>query len=306
MRNLSNPAKRLSATLCCAISVFALVFISFSTQTSALPVGSTTDINQSVASPNQHAVRMQRISAQAQAATSSTSGVTQGGSDNWSGYVATSNTKFVAAETVYNQPTVTCPVANAQTSFWVGFDGYTNGTVEQDGTAATCSSTKQVSYYAWWEMFPTNAMQKLPLTIRPGDKMENTVTYATNGVFTMTVNDLTTGKHATATAKAGAGQTCARQTAEWVVERTGQSLKNSTTYNPLADWGTVRINTDEAATTTTTNSKTKVVTPVMKSVAAYNDVELTMYDNDGNPLVSLSGLQSTNDTAFNDTWEATQ
>jgi len=51
------------------------------------------------------------------------------------------------------------------------FDGFNNGTVEQAGTAATCSygADPTPSYYAWWEMYPTNNIQVAPLNVSPGD-----------------------------------------------------------------------------------------------------------------------------------------
>src|ERR1700730_12786802 len=60
---------------------------------------------------------------------------------NWSGYVATSSTAFKSVRSTFVQPAVTCPVSGAFTVFWVGLDGWTTGTVEQDGTAALCNGT---------------------------------------------------------------------------------------------------------------------------------------------------------------------
>src|SRR5581483_355717 len=85
---------------------------------------------------------------------------------NWSGYAATTSQPFVAVQSIYTQPNVTCTTPGAWTLFWVGFDGYLNNNVEQAGTAAQCSSgtNPQPTYYAWWEMYPTNTIQVMPLT----------------------------------------------------------------------------------------------------------------------------------------------
>lgn len=161
---------------------------------------------------------------------------------NWSGYVAQAAQPFTVVRSTYKQPAVTCPVANAYTVFWVGFDGYTDGTVEQGGTLAHCNGTTPV-YASWWEMFPTNNINPV-FTVAPGDTITAIVTFH-GGVYQMTVNDLTSGRHFTHQAMCATGLTCHRDSAEWIVERPGTG---GTTYYPLADWGTINLHGDQAAT----------------------------------------------------------
>src|SRR5579884_1322756 len=76
---------------------------------------------------------------------------------NWSGYAATSSSAFNSVEMTFTQPAVSCPYQGAWTLFWVGFDGFNSGNVEQAGTSAWCNynSPSEPTYYAWWEMYPT-------------------------------------------------------------------------------------------------------------------------------------------------------
>ena len=63
-------------------------------------------------------------------------GLTQVQSTNWSGYADTSTT-FSTATGNWTEPSVTCSSSQEQlAAFWVGIDGFTSGSVEQDGTLA--------------------------------------------------------------------------------------------------------------------------------------------------------------------------
>lgn len=70
----------------------------------------------------------------------------------WSGYVDKGAT-FTYVSASWIQPAVSCPVPTARVSFWIGFDGFGNGTVEQAGTFVKCSLNAPVDYRAFWEMF---------------------------------------------------------------------------------------------------------------------------------------------------------
>jgi hypothetical protein len=163
-------------------------------------------------------------------------------SDNWSGYLAQAQSPFTSVETTYSQPAVTCPIRDAFTVFWVGLDGFTNGTVEQDGTAAECVGLTP-HYYAWWEMYPTNFVQPT-IPVAPGDQIKAAVHYG-HGRYTMTVSDLTTGRASTQVATCASNLTCARDSAEWIVERPGLG-GNSLAH--LADWGAMALAGDRAST----------------------------------------------------------
>ena len=53
---------------------------------------------------------------------------------------------------------MTCTSATSLAAFWVGIDGYSSSSVEQDGTLVECYRGTAY-YYTWWEMYPTNAIQ---------------------------------------------------------------------------------------------------------------------------------------------------
>ncbi len=209
---------------------------------------------------------------------------------NWSGYAAQAKAPFTLVHSTYVQPTVTCPVKKAYTVFWVGFDGFTNSTVEQDGTLAYCSGTTP-EYEAWWEMYPTNDITAVPsVAVAPGDKINATVTFQ-GGVYTMTVKDMTSGTHFTRTAKCAKGLTCPRDSAEWIVERPGYGGEN---YAPLADWGTMNLPGDQAATGGGAG----------RPVSAFTNTPIDMVNLADTYLLAAVTALDTAGSTFTDTWQA--
>jgi hypothetical protein len=119
-------------------------------------------------------------------------------STNWSGYAVTGNGPYSAASSTWTQPAANClQTPTGDSSFWVGLDGDTTGTVEQTGTDADCSSGSAV-YYGWYEMYP-----KFPVNysnpVSPGDAMRASVSYLGRGRFQLTLSDSTKGWSQTVT-----------------------------------------------------------------------------------------------------------
>lgn len=162
-------------------------------------------------------------------------------SNVWSGYVATGAT-FTSVVASWIQPNVTCPVANARASFWVGFDGAGNGTVEQDGTIAVCTAVNSPpTYRAWWEMITKSGKRgKEPFTISPGDVIVASVRYD-GGTYALEVQDLTSGR--TLNSNQTCTPACSRSSAEWIAERPGSGKY------PLAEYGAVTFSGAFAGTT---------------------------------------------------------
>lgn len=160
-------------------------------------------------------------------------------SRNWAGYTALlsdGSTDFNAVKSTWVQPAVTCEANNAWTVFWVGLDGWTNGTVEQGGSSARCIGGTP-HYTLWWEMFPTNAIQTMN-TINAGDTITASVVYdPSTKKFQIKVRDVTTGKGFTENEKCAGDQTCERSSAESIAEDVGHF--GAGTYFPLADYGTM-------------------------------------------------------------------
>jgi hypothetical protein len=183
-----------------------------------------------VPSPHQHAPA--RIIATSEDSKSSNS-------TNWSGYVVTGASGSVTSVTgSWIIPATTCKkgAAAAYSSFWVGMDGWTSSTVEQTGTDSDCSSGTP-AYYAWYEFYPAPSYYAGKLTnLSAGDLMQATVSYASTGEFTTTVEDVTKKLSYTATyTPAKTAAVPARTSAEWIAE----APSGSSGVLPLADFGTV-------------------------------------------------------------------
>lgn len=165
---------------------------------------------------------------------------TQATSRNWDGYAtlpSSTSPTFGAVSATWVQPTVTCEATQAWTVFWVGLDGWNDGTVEQGGSSAYCPTAGgPATYQLWWEMYPTNAIQTV-LTIAAGDTIHAVVTYepATSD-FVIRVRDVTSGKGFTRTELCGPGSACDRTSAEVITEDVGHYSSGATTYFPLADY----------------------------------------------------------------------
>jgi Peptidase A4 family len=167
-------------------------------------------------------------------------------SENWSGYAAVASQKFTFVHSTFTQPKITCPgVKDQVTSNWVGLDGLTDQTVEQDGTFAQCGGAKNKTpqYEAWYELFPANSVNVF--AVHAGDKMSVSVSFA-NGKFTLTVADLTSGKKATHTASCS---TCERTSAEYIIERPAFCTSSTKCFlTELADFHKTTMSTNQAQT----------------------------------------------------------
>jgi Peptidase A4 family len=137
---------------------------------------------------------------------------------NWSGYAVTGKKPYNYVSSRYVVPTVKCNgMKDVYTSDWVGLDGFNDGTVEQDGISGFCtkrSDYKLPYYYAWIEMYPAPTV--VAYQVRPGDSISASVLYTTNGNFTLTVTDVTSGQTSTTVATCSS---CERASAEWIIER---------------------------------------------------------------------------------------
>jgi hypothetical protein len=153
--------------------------------------------------------------------------ITNSTSTNWSGYAVTGG-RYTQVSSSWTVPAVSC-TGTAYSSFWVGLDGDTSGTVEQTGTDSDCSgSTPQ--YYAWYEMYP-----KFPSNfnnpVHPGDKMSASVTTNGSGSFTLTISDGTAWSR-TVTARLKSAKLASAEVIAEAPSGSGGVL-------PLANFGTV-------------------------------------------------------------------
>jgi hypothetical protein len=211
------------------------------------------------------------------------------GTYNWSGYVdskTTASKTFSAVSAQWVQPPVNCPTDEDQEAiFWVGLDGDTDSTVEQDGTMAVCNLGTP-SYYTWWEMYPTSQI-KVVGEINAGDSISASVTYVA-GKYNLAVTDTSTPSASfEKTKKCGVGLTCERSSAEWIVEAPGGSRG----YYPLPDFNS--WNATAAAVTGVTASG---------GITTFPDTAIDMVSDAGYDLATVGPLSS-DGTSFTDTWD---
>jgi len=164
---------------------------------------------------------------------------------NWAGYVTfdQANGSVTHVWGSWVEPAVTCPAKGVTyAAFWVGIDGFSTDAVEQDGTLAVCTHGTP-AYYAWWELFPTNAIQVIKtMTVSPGDHMVGSVVYHPFLFdYTMSVRDATTGASFSITgAQAPAyAMNPLENSAECIIERPAEITSSGFTLLHLADFGTV-------------------------------------------------------------------
>ena len=154
--------------------------------------------------------------------------ITNSTSTNWSGYAVTGG-RYTQVSSSWTVPSVSC-AGTAYSSFWVGLDGDTSGTVEQTGTDSDCSGSRP-QYYAWYEMYP-----KFPVNfsnpVQAGDKMSASVTTNGSGTFTLTISDTTRGWTNTTNARL---KRASLASAEIIAE----APSSSGGVLPLANFGTV-------------------------------------------------------------------
>jgi hypothetical protein len=138
-------------------------------------------------------------------------------STNWAGYAATTSTTGAVTKVSasWTEPAVKCGSKTSYAAFWVGIDGFSSSTVEQDGTLAMCSGGV-ASYYVWWEMYPTNAIQVWS-TVSAGDHFTASVRHTSGTHFNLTVTDTTTRTTWT-TVQSQSGSTASQTSAECIAE----------------------------------------------------------------------------------------
>ena len=96
---------------------------------------------------------------------------------------------------------------------WIGLDGWSTGTVEEDGVADFCEGGT-ASYYAWWEMYPNGI--NLVFQVSPGDAITSRVTYDGAGIYTLYLLDYTSGQSFNLTESCPT--TCTNKSAEDITE----------------------------------------------------------------------------------------
>jgi Peptidase A4 family len=196
-------------------------------------------------------------------------------SANWSGYAAAHGT-YHSVSASWIEPTAHCTSGSKYAAFWVGFDGFSSGSVEQTGTDSDCHG-KTAAYYGWYEIFPAAAVI-FHTKVKPGDHMSASVTFSGTDAYTLVLDDATRHWSHTIT-KHEPG--LSRSSAEVITE--APSTRNG--VQALADFGTVDF----------TSAKANGI-----SLRKLHPTEILMTDGSGQLKDSTSSISRTG--AFHDTW----
>jgi hypothetical protein len=203
-------------------------------------------------------------------------------STNWSGYADTGSS-FSKVSASWTEPSASCGFSTQLAAFWVGIDGYSSDSVEQDGTLIECYLGTAYQY-TWWEMYPTNDIQVVGETLAPGDAITSTVTRSGTN-YTLTVTDST--HSANSFTETESCSSCANSSAEWIAE----APSGSTGVYPLADFKSWT-----ASNASVTEGSTSGV------ISSFTDDEITMIDSSGRTK-ALPGSLNSAGNSFSVAWE---
>jgi Peptidase A4 family len=207
--------------------------------------------------------------------------LTQVQSTNWSGYADTGKA-FSTVTGNWTEPSASCTSTTSLAAFWVGIDGYSSDSVEQDGTLIECY--KGAAYYfTWWEMYPSNDIQVVGETLEPGDSISASVVRSGTS-YTLKVTDST---HPANSFSTTATCSCANTSAEWIAE----APSGTSGVYPLSHFSKLTM----SGATVKTTSKSGVI-------SSFTDHEITMVDTSGN-VEAQPGALSSNGKWFNVTWK---
>jgi hypothetical protein len=212
---------------------------------------------------------------------------------NWSGYadLAATGSSFTSVRAQWKVPTVTCPSTGTGVSaaaFWVGIDGFSSKTVEQDGTISECFGSILIGTADWWEMYPTNAVQ-IVSTVSPGDAVVASVVDKADQ-YTLKVTDKTSTAGSFNTTQSCGTTACANSSSEWIAEAPCCSAPN--TVYPLPQFTPWRV----------IGART-VSGGVSGSISKFTHDSITMVNASKAVLAAPTALNSTG-TSFGVKWHA--
>lgn len=218
-------------------------------------------------------------------------------STNWSGYASvppTTGGTFTAVRGSWTLPTVTCAgIPPEGVSQWVGLDGVSDQTVEQEGTFINCNGTTPV-YYLWTEQYPAAAVYYQGGG--PGDHITASTVYsASTHKFTLVVHDVTRGVTHSSSATCTASGGCARSSAEWIVETPTYLVGTTGRVANLPKFSTTTLSGDTA---TVSGSTAK------ESISALPSFPITMMNGTETVKRAVPSALSSSGTSFHDVWKS--
>jgi hypothetical protein len=211
-------------------------------------------------------------------------GLSQVESTNWAGYADTGS-GFSKVSASWTEPTgVSSGSTTSLAAFWVGIDGYSSDTVEQDGTLIE-SYEGTVYYYDWWEIYPENDVQVVA-DVDPGDQITSTVTRSGDS-YTLSVTDSTHPADSFSTTQTYSG--AADSSAEWIAE----APSGSSGVYPLTDFGTWT----DSSSSVTEGSTSGVI-------SSFTDDEITQINGDTGAVEDQPGSLNSSGNGFTTTWKS--
>jgi hypothetical protein len=206
-------------------------------------------------------------------------------STNWSGYADTGSS-FSNVSASWTEPGASCSSRTTSlAAFWVGIDGYSSNSVEQDGTLIECYQ-RHAYQFTWWEMYPTNNVQVVGQTAAAGDAITASVVRSGTS-YKLTVTDATHTADSFSTTQTCSASSCVDSSAEWIAE----APTGSSGVEPLSNFGTWTAS--KAAVTEGSTAGT---------ISPFTDDEITMIDSSG-ATKALPGALTGGGTGFPVTWE---
>jgi hypothetical protein len=202
---------------------------------------------------------------------------------NWSGYADTGS-GYSEVSGSWTEPSASCGSELTLAVFWVGIDGYSDSTVEQDGTMIECYDGAPYQF-SWWEMYPTNAIQVVGESVESGDLITASVNVSGTN-YLLTVLDTTNPANDISTTQSCSD--CDNSSAEWIAE----APSGSSGIYPLTDFGSWTL----------TNS-TVVEGSASGVISTFPYDEIVMIDGSGN-VEAQPGPLTTGGSSFSDTWQS--
>jgi Peptidase A4 family len=211
-------------------------------------------------------------------------GLSQVESTNWAGYADTGS-GFSKVTASWTEPTgVSSGRTTSLAAFWVGIDGYSSDSVEQDGTLIE-SYEGTVYYYDWWEIYPENDVQTVA-TVSPGDHITSTVTRSGSS-YTLSVTDSTHTADSFSTTQTYSG--AADSSAEWIAE----APSGSSGVYPLTDFGSWTSSGSDVTEGSTSGT-----------ISSFTDDEITQINGSTGAVEDQPGSLNSSGNQFTSTWES--
>lgn len=222
-------------------------------------------------------------------------------SSNWAGYVVRPPASGISAiSATWNIPRVTCaPSENSDSSQWVGLNGFSSQTLEQDGTDSRCLSGVP-TYTSWYELLgiqEINGGSSVTITDSQRPTHANDLVHATVGVISQgglsqwrfSLENLTAGWSYSISFLMPQVVTGTVTSAEWITERPSVCAITCQ-VEPLADFSMSKF--DNAIVSTPSGPSE------IRCLAAIQVVMMTSY---GKMLATVSPPDFYG-TSFQTTW----